>query len=94
MTVLLDDHHIMFREGLVELLTSRGAWKWSGRRPTTKGPWPAGCSPTRSSCRCRFTSWCSPKERPPLVDGSRSRAFDQAENRLHARKALLYPLLG
>ncbi len=42
MTVLLDDHHIMLREGLVELLTSRGAWKWSGRRPTTKGLWPAG----------------------------------------------------
>ncbi len=29
-----------------------------------------------------------------LVDGSRSQVFDQAENRLHAWKALLYLLLG
>jgi ornithine carbamoyltransferase len=28
------------------------------------------------------------------IDGSRSRVFDQAENRLHAQKALLYLLLG
>ena len=29
-----------------------------------------------------------------LIDGPRSRVFDQAENRLHAQKALLYLLLG
>jgi ornithine carbamoyltransferase len=29
-----------------------------------------------------------------VIDGSRSRVFDQAENRLHAQKALLYLLLG
>jgi hypothetical protein len=29
-----------------------------------------------------------------LVDGSRSRVFDQAENRLHAQKTLHYLLLG
>jgi ornithine carbamoyltransferase len=29
-----------------------------------------------------------------VMDGSRSRVFDQAENRLHAQKALLYLLLG
>ncbi len=29
-----------------------------------------------------------------VIDGPRSRVFDQAENRLHAQKALLYLLLG
>jgi ornithine carbamoyltransferase len=29
-----------------------------------------------------------------VIDGSQSRVFDQAENRLHAQKALLYLLLG
>ena len=29
-----------------------------------------------------------------VIDGERSRVFDQAENRLHAQKALLYLLLG
>ncbi|HET7270503.1 MAG TPA: ornithine carbamoyltransferase [Rubrobacter sp.] len=29
-----------------------------------------------------------------VIDGSRSRVFDQAENRLHAQKALLYLLMG
>jgi ornithine carbamoyltransferase len=29
-----------------------------------------------------------------VIDGSRSRVFDQAENRLHAQKALLYLLVG
>jgi ornithine carbamoyltransferase len=29
-----------------------------------------------------------------VIDGLRSRVFDQAENRLHAQKALLYLLLG
>ena len=29
-----------------------------------------------------------------IIDGPRSRVFDQAENRLHAQKALLYLLLG
>jgi ornithine carbamoyltransferase len=29
-----------------------------------------------------------------VIDGQRSRVFDQAENRLHAQKALLYLLLG
>jgi ornithine carbamoyltransferase len=29
-----------------------------------------------------------------VIDGARSRVFDQAENRLHAQKALLYLLLG
>jgi ornithine carbamoyltransferase len=29
-----------------------------------------------------------------VIDGPQSRVFDQAENRLHAQKALLYLLLG
>ena len=29
-----------------------------------------------------------------VIDGPKSRVFDQAENRLHAQKALLYLLLG
>jgi ornithine carbamoyltransferase len=29
-----------------------------------------------------------------VIDGSQSRIFDQAENRLHAQKSLLYLLLG
>jgi ornithine carbamoyltransferase len=29
-----------------------------------------------------------------VIDGSQSRVFDQAENRLHAQKALLYLLLS
>ena len=29
-----------------------------------------------------------------VIDGPASRVFDQAENRLHAQKALLYLLLG
>jgi ornithine carbamoyltransferase len=29
-----------------------------------------------------------------VIDGPRSRVLDQAENRLHAQKALLYLLLG
>ena len=29
-----------------------------------------------------------------VIDGSRSRVFDQAENRMHAQKALLYLLMG
>jgi ornithine carbamoyltransferase len=29
-----------------------------------------------------------------VIDGPQSRIFDQAENRLHAQKALLYLLLG
>jgi ornithine carbamoyltransferase len=31
---------------------------------------------------------------PGVIDGPQSRVFDQAENRLHAQKALLYLLLG
>ncbi len=30
----------------------------------------------------------------PVIDGQYSRVFDQAENRMHARKALLYLLLA
>ena len=29
-----------------------------------------------------------------VIDGPKSRVFDQAENRMHAQKALLYLLLG
>ncbi|MBD0358318.1 MAG: ornithine carbamoyltransferase, partial [Rubrobacter sp.] len=29
-----------------------------------------------------------------VIDGPQSRVFDQAENRLHAQKALLYLLVG
>jgi ornithine carbamoyltransferase len=29
-----------------------------------------------------------------VIDGPRSRVFNQAENRLHAQKALLYLLMG
>ena len=29
-----------------------------------------------------------------VIDGPQSRVFDQAENRMHAQKALLYLLLG
>jgi DNA-binding NarL/FixJ family response regulator len=32
--------------------------------------------------------------RPPLIDGLRRRVFDQVDNRMHARKAQLYLLLG
>lgn len=29
-----------------------------------------------------------------VIDGARSRVFDQAENRIHAQKALLYLLMS
>ncbi len=44
--------------------------------------------------RTRKSFRCHPASTAGVMDGPGNRVFDQAENRLHAQKALLYLLLG